>query len=75
MLAGFECRLNLVQMEIGRSADIENVDIWPATDLVKPLGYFLNAVLSGNLGRALEIKVANYFDVEKVWELLKAFDV
>ena len=75
MFAGFECRLDLVQMEIGRSADIENVDIRPATDLVKTLGYFLDAVFSSNLGGALEIKVANYFDVEKVWELLKAFDV
>jgi len=43
--------------------------------LVKTPGYFLNAVFSSHLGRALEIKVANYFDIEKVWELLKAFDV
>ena len=29
----------------------------------------------GDRGRALEIEVANYFDVEKVWEFLKTFDV
>jgi hypothetical protein len=75
MFAGFECRLNLVKMEIGRGADIENVDIGPATDLVKTLGYFLDAVFSSNLSRALQIEVANYFDLEKVRELPKAFDV
>jgi hypothetical protein len=75
MFAGFERRLNLFQMQIGRSADIENIDIRPAAYSFEALSDFLDSVFFGYRGSALEVNVTKDFDVEKVTEFLKSRDM
>jgi hypothetical protein len=75
MFADLERRLNLFQMQIGRSADIENVDIRSAAYFFEALGEFLDSVFFGYDGCALEVNVTKDFHIEKVTEFLKSLDM
>jgi hypothetical protein len=62
-------------MQTWRCANIDNVDIRPATDFIKAPGCLLYSVFFGHGDSALKVNVADHFDLKQVREFLKAFDM
>jgi hypothetical protein len=54
----------LLQMQVGWRTDIDQIDIWSIARFRKTAGGLWNPVFFRYGHSALEIKVANYFDVE-----------
>jgi hypothetical protein len=71
VLSRLQRPIDLLQMEIGRRTDINNIDIWPATNFRKAPDNFPDPVFCGQGRSALDIEVAKNFDFKKVWNFLK----